>query len=280
MKRIVVKVGSHIISDEGKISEVRVENLCKFLSELMAKFEVILVSSGAISTGMCRTNIKKEGIVNRQILAAIGQPFLMEIYDRFMSKFGQKIAQILLTAGDFDSRKRTKHAKNVVDGLCKHGILPIINENDATGIEEILFGDNDRLASSVANYFNADILVILSDINGYYDADPRENKNAKIRPVVGVLSENELNAKPSAGSQFGTGGIVTKLKAAQFLLENNRAMFLASGFDLSVARAFLLENRQIGGTLFVAENFGKNFAEILGKNGEISGENHAKKGEK
>ncbi|CZE45781.1 glutamate 5-kinase [Campylobacter geochelonis] len=253
MKRVVVKVGSHIISDEGKISEERMQRLCEFLSDLMEKYEVILVSSGAISAGMCRVDIKKEGVVNRQMLAAIGQPFLMENYDRIMSNLGKNVAQVLLTAGDFDSRKRTNHAKNVIDALCERKILPIINENDATGIEEILFGDNDRLSAGVAHYFNADILVILSDIDGYYDADPRANKNAKIIPLISFLSQDELNQKPSAGSQFGTGGIVTKLKAANFLLENNKAMFLASGFELEVARKFLLQNKQVGGTLFKKE---------------------------
>lgn len=253
MKRIVIKVGSHIISDEGKISEERMQKLCEFLADLMRIYEVILVSSGAISAGMCRSDIKKEGVINRQILAAIGQPFLMENYSRLMSHHAKSVAQVLLTAGDFDSRKRTNHAKNAVEALCKKGILPIINENDATGIEEILYGDNDRLSASVAYYFEADMLVILSDIDGYYDSDPRNNPKAKVIPNVESISQSELDQKPDAGSKFGTGGIVTKLKAANFLLENGKSMFLASGFDLGVARAFLLENNQIGGTLFKAK---------------------------
>lgn len=250
MKRIVIKVGSHVISDDGQISSKRVENLCKFLADLMKKYEVIFVSSGAISSGQTRTHIDKNSVLNRQILSSIGQPYLMGIYNEFLTKMGIISGQILLTAADFDSRKRTNYAKDVINGLCKNKILPIINENDALGIEEILFGDNDRLSASVANYCDADLLVILSDIDGYYDDDPRKNKNAKIKKIVSEISQNEVEQKMEAGSKFGTGGIVTKLKAAKFLLENNKKMFLASGFDLQTAREFLLENRQIGGTLF------------------------------
>lgn len=253
MKRIVIKVGSHVISDENKISHERVGKLCEFLAQLMQKYEVILVSSGAISAGVVKTHIKKDSVVNKQMLAAIGQPYLIEVYSGFLSKFNIKAAQILLTASDFDSRKRTKYAKNVIDALCENKILPIVNENDATAIEEIVYGDNDRLSASVTNYFDADILVILSDIDGYYDDDPRQNPNAKVRFLVKNLQEKELSQAPSAGSELGTGGIVTKLKAADFLLKNDKSMFLASGFDLSVARDFLLKNIQNGGTLFTKE---------------------------
>lgn len=250
MKKIVIKVGSHIISEVDHISEERVENLCKFIIELRQKYEIILVSSGAASAGRVKLNITKNGIIAKQILAAVGQPYLMEIYNKFLSKHGVLCAQILLTGLDFDSRKRTLHAKNTIDGLLKNKVLPIINENDATAIEEIVYGDNDRLSASVTNYFDADMLVILSDIDGYYTDDPHKNPDAKLRPLVKEISEEELNQKPLAGSEMGTGGITTKLKAADFLLKNNKEMFLASGFDLSVARDFLLNNNQSGGTLF------------------------------
>ncbi|NLK66731.1 MAG: glutamate 5-kinase [Campylobacteraceae bacterium] len=250
MKRVVIKVGSHVLSNEDGVCVERVGNLCSFLSELMEIYEVILVSSGAISVGMHRSSIEKTSIVNRQILAAIGQPYLMEIYDEAMAKFDTKVAQLLLTASDFDSRKRTTHAKNLVDGLCKNKILPVINENDATAIEEIVYGDNDRLSASVAHYFDADMLVILSDIDGYYDDDPRVNKNAKVLKEVNEIDENALVKPADAGTKMGTGGIVTKLKAADFMLKNGREMFLSSGFDLKIVREFLLNNNQIGGTLF------------------------------
>ncbi|MBO7475589.1 MAG: glutamate 5-kinase [Campylobacter sp.] len=250
MKRVVIKVGSHVLSDENKISQARIANLCEFLAQLMSKFEVILVSSGAINAGRIKSNIEKTSVVNRQMLAAIGQPYLMEIYEKSMAKFGILTAQILLTASDFDSRKSTNYAKGLIDGLLQNKILPIINENDATGIAEIVFGDNDRLSAGVANYFDADLLVILSDIDGYYDKNPSVCKDAKIRSEVNFLSPDELAVPQNAGSKMGTGGIVTKLKAANFLLENGKEMFLASGFDLSVAKEFLLNGKQTGGTIF------------------------------
>lgn len=250
MKRVVIKVGSHVLSDDGSINQNRIDNLCKFISDLSDKFEVILVSSGAISAGQAKFNLPRTSVVNKQILSSLGQPYLMEIYSKTLSKYNKLAAQILLTAGDFDSRKITNHAKNVINGLLENKILPIINENDATGISEIVYGDNDRLSSAVAYYFDADLLVILSDIDGYYDSDPRENKNAKIRPLVTTLSDEELNKTSDTGSKHGTGGITTKLLAAKFLMDNKKDMFLASGFDLSDARAFLLDNNQIGGTIF------------------------------
>lgn len=253
MKRIVIKVGSHILNDEHDVNLQRTTALCEFLCELMGRYEVILVSSGAISIGKTKFDMPKNTVTNRQILAAIGQPYLMEIYDHLLSKGGVRCAQILLAGNDFDSRKKTLYAKNLVDGLIKNKILPIINENDATAISEIVFGDNDRLGASVAVYFDADMLVLLSDIDGYYDKNPSEFKDAKIKSEVFEIAKDELNIKPLAGSEFGTGGIITKLKAANFMLENGKDMFLASGFDLRVVRAFLLDDNQIGGTIFRAK---------------------------
>ena len=250
MKRIVVKVGSHVLSDEHRISEERISKLCQLLAQLTQKYEVILVSSGAINAGRIKSNIEKSSVVNRQMLAAIGQPYLMSIYDKIMANHNIMTAQVLLTASDFDSRKSTGHARNLIDGLLSQSILPIINENDATGIAEIVFGDNDRLSAYAAHFFNADLLVILSDIDGYYDKNPSEYKDAKIQLEINELSEKELSQTVKTGSKMGTGGITTKLKAAEFLLSNNRQMYLASGFDLTAARSFLLENKQIGGTIF------------------------------
>ncbi|MBO7380988.1 MAG: glutamate 5-kinase [Neisseriaceae bacterium] len=250
MQRIVIKVGSHVLSDENTISEMRIEKLCQFLADLMQHYQVILVSSGAITAGRIKSNIEKTSVVNRQMLAAVGQPHLMSIYEKIMQKHSIITAQVLLTAADFDSRKSTGYAKNLIDGLLNNKILPIINENDATGIAEIVFGDNDRLSAYAAHFFNADLLVILSDIDGYYDKNPSEYKDAKIQLEINELSEKELSQTVKTGSKMGTGGITTKLKAAEFLLSNNRQMYLASGFDLTAARSFLLENKQIGGTIF------------------------------
>lgn len=253
MKRIVIKVGTHVLFDDDKMATKRINALCEFIKDLLGKYEVILVTSGSIATGVLRSKIEKKGVVNRQMLAAIGQPYLMEIYNDIFEKFGILTGQILLTEQDLDSRKKTTYFKNMIDGLCQNKILPIINENDALGIKELLFGDNDQLGAAITHRTDADMLVLLSDIDGYYSDDPRQNKNAKIYDEVSEILESQTQMPASAGTDFGTGGIVTKLKAAAYLLEKGRMMFLTSGFDLGVARKFLLENTQIGGTLFKAK---------------------------
>ena len=224
--------------------------LCGLIAELMGVYDVILVSSAAISAGQSKIDLKRDSVVHKQILAAVGQPHLMATYEKKMSVYAKKTAQLLLNAADFDSKHRSTHAKNLVFGLLELGILPIINENDATATAEIVYGDNDRLSADAALCFDAYMLVMLSDIDGYYDSNPNENKNAKIRPVVNTLSEAEIASAGGAGSEHGTGGIATKLMAASMLLAQGKKMFLASGFDLSAVRSFLLDGKQNGGTIF------------------------------
>ena len=249
-KRIVIKVGSHVLSEHGTLCDERMDALCGLIAELMAVYDVILVSSAAISAGQSKIDLKRDSVVHKQILAAVGQPHLMATYEKKMSVYAKKTAQLLLNAADFDSKHRSTHAKNLVFGLLELGILPIINENDATATAEIVYGDNDRLSADAALCFDADMLVMLSDIDGYYYSNPNENKNAKIRPVVNTLSEAEIANAGGAGSEHGTGGIATKLMAASMLLAQGKKMFLASGFDLSAVRSFLLDGKQNGGTIF------------------------------
>ena len=253
MKRIVVKVGSHVLSDQNRLSKTRIEALVEFLFELSKENEVILVSSAAVAAGYSRLKIDKSYLPNRQAIAAVGQPYLISIYRKKFEKFDKEVAQILLTADDFDSRKRTNHAKNTINRLLEYKIIPIINENDATAIEELVFGDNDQLSARVACYFDADILVILSDIDGYYDKDPREHSDAVMKKIVTSIDKKELEVACNPTHTFATGGIVTKLKAAEFMMNNKKDMFMASGFDLSDAKSFLLQNNHQKGTLFVGE---------------------------
>ncbi|NLM99378.1 MAG: glutamate 5-kinase [Campylobacteraceae bacterium] len=250
MKRVVVKVGTHVLSDQNRLSKERMSNLVEFLVALMEKYEVILVSSAAIAAGYSKLKIDKGILNNRQALAAIGQPFLMEAYNKILSKHKKLGAQVLITAQDFDSRKKTKHAKNLINTLLANDILPIINENDATAIDEIVFGDNDQLSAHAAFHFEADLLIILSDIDGYYDKDPRKNSDAKLNLNINSIKEEELHAPCLPGFTFATGGIVTKLKAADFLLKKNLSMFMASGFDLRDAYSFAIDDKHVGGTLF------------------------------
>lgn len=249
-KRIVIKVGSHVLSEHGTLCDERMDALCGLIAELMGVYDVILVSSAAISAGQSKIDLKRDSVVHKQILAAVGQPHLMATYEKKMSVYGRKTAQLLLNAADFDSKHRSTHAKNLVFGLLELGILPIINENDATATAEIVYGDNDRLSADAALCFDAYMLVMLSDIDGYYDSNPSQNKNAKIRPVVNTINKAEIASAGGAGSEHGTGGIATKLMAASMLLAEGKKMFLASGFDLSAVRSFLLDGKQNGGTIF------------------------------
>ena len=249
-KRIVIKVGSHVLSEHGALCDERMDALCGLIAELMGVYDVILVSSAAISAGQSKIDLKRDSVVHKQILAAVGQPHLMATYEKKMSAYGKKTAQLLLNAADFDSKHRSTHAKNLVFGLLELGILPIINENDATATAEIVYGDNDRLSADAALCFDAYMLVMLSDIDGYYDSNPSQNKNAKIRPVVNTINKAEIASAGGAGSEHGTGGIATKLMAASMLLAQGKKMFLASGFDLSAVRSFLLDGKQNGGTIF------------------------------
>lgn len=249
-KRIVIKVGSHVLSEHGTLCDERMDALCGLIAELMDVYDVILVSSAAISAGQSKIDLKRDSVVHKQILAAVGQPHLMATYEKKMSAYGKKTAQLLLNAADFDSKHRSTHAKNLVFGLLELGILPIINENDATATAEIVYGDNDRLSADAALCFDAYMLVMLSDIDGYYDSNPSQNKNAKIRPVVNTINKAEIASAGGAGSEHGTGGIATKLMAASMLLAEGKKMFLASGFDLSAVRSFLLDGKQNGGTIF------------------------------
>lgn len=243
-----------MLSENDELCKERISALCGLLADLRQKYRVILVSSGAVSAGQSKISLERDSVLNKQILAAIGQPHLMATYESFLNVYGMRAAQILLDGIDFDSKKHSTYAKKVVWGLLELGVLPIINENDATAIAEIVYGDNDRLSADAAICFETELLVMLSDIDGYYDSNPSENKNAKIRPVVDKIEDYEIeNCAPKIGSKHGTGGIATKLIAAQMVMEHGIDMYLTSGFDLSAVRSFLLDDQQIGGTLFVGE---------------------------
>ncbi|MDY5557672.1 glutamate 5-kinase [Helicobacter sp.] len=253
--RIVIKVGSAILVENQRINLARIESLVQLISELNATYEVILVSSGAVASGFTALELDKKILANKQALAAIGQPLLMQTYAKALEKYGILSAQVLFSGYDLDSRKRTKNARNAMEVLLKNKVLPIINENDVTTTGELMFlgfGDNDQLSAYVTHFFDASLLTILSDIDGYYEENPKENPNAKMRKIVTSISEKELEAEATPNNAFATGGIVTKLKAAKFLLDNKREMFLSSGKDLSVLRDFLLHNLHEKGTLFTA----------------------------
>ncbi len=251
--RIVIKVGSHVLTENGSVAKVRMLALVELIVALKgADYEVILVSSGAVAAGYTKLPLDRNSVANRQALAAIGQPLLLKMYQEKFAQFDILCSQVLFSADVFDSRKHVKHAKVAIDTLLENRVVPIINENDTVSIEELVFGDNDRLSAHVAHYFDASLLVILSDIDALYDKDPNRYDDAKRRAVVSEISEEELSAEHSPNNEFATGGIVTKLQSADFLMKQGREMYLASGFDLSDVRAFLIENKHLGGTLFKA----------------------------
>jgi glutamate 5-kinase len=253
MKRIVIKVGSHVLTQDGAIAKMRMLALVELIADLKANdYEVILVSSGAVAAGFIQLPLERSSVANKQALAAIGQPLLLKMYQEKFAQFDLLCSQVLFSADVFESQKHTQHAKVAIDTLLKNGVVPIINENDTVSIEELVFGDNDRLSAHVAHHFDAELLVILSDIDAFYDKDPNQYDDAKRRAVVKKILEEELTAEHTPNNEFATGGIVTKLQSADFLMKHGREMFLASGFDLSDVKAFLIEGEHVGGTLFKA----------------------------
>jgi len=253
VQRIVIKVGSHVLTEDGSIAKVRMLALVQLIAALKAhSYEVILVSSGAVAAGYTRLPLDRSSVANKQALAAIGQPLLLKMYQEKFATFDLLCSQVLLSADVFDSSKHIAHAKVAIDTLLENNVVPIINENDTVSVEELVFGDNDRLSAHVAHYFDAKLLVILSDIDAFYDKDPNKYDDAKRRAVVSVISKDELEAAHTPNNEFATGGIVTKLQSADFLMKYRREMFLSSGFDLSDVKSFLVDREHVGGTLFKA----------------------------
>ncbi|MEJ2414272.1 MAG: glutamate 5-kinase [Sulfurimonas sp.] len=251
MKRIVFKVGSSVLTNRDDVAKERMLNLVSLIAEARKKYEVILVSSGAVASGYTALKLDRKKAVSKRVLASVGQPILMHSYKNKFDIYGVDIAQILLTEEDFDSRVHTKIFQDIIDSALTNGILPIVNENDISTIPDQLFGDNDQLSAHVAHYTNADTLIILSDIKGYYDDNPKKNPDAKLLKEVNEIKDADLNQAHSPNNEFATGGIVTKLKAAKYIMGKGRSMFLCSGFDLSAARDFLFTDDREEGTLFI-----------------------------
>ena len=249
MKRLVFKVGTATLYENGKLSK-RIDEIVKLLSELNKDYEIMLVSSGAVGAGYTKCPLDKSKLENKQALAAIGQPLLMREYKERFNKYGITVAQVLLTAADLDSRKRTDYAKKMINVLLENKVIPIINENDSVSVEEILFGDNDQLSAYVTYYFDADMLIVLSDIDAFYTDNPKTNPNAKPIRVVRKIKDEWLKQECNPSDKFATGGIVTKLKAAKFLMDRGIPMYLTNGKNLDSVKD-ILQGKQTNGTLFL-----------------------------
>ncbi|MFY9482878.1 MAG: glutamate 5-kinase, partial [Tissierellaceae bacterium] len=217
--KIVIKIGSSTItSADGTIDKEFMENLAQQVKTLMDEGKrVVIVSSGARIAGVSTIGkwSRKEDINYKQALCAIGQVELMDSYRKIFSNYGIHVAQILLTKEDFESEARTLNIRNTLFTLLDEGVLPIINENDTVCVEEIKIGDNDVLAARTAALWAADILILLSDIEGIYDKNPVTNEDAKLIEVVDDAYELEKNISIGEKSSFGTGGVATKIKAAK-----------------------------------------------------------------
>ena len=174
----------------------------------------------------------------------------MKHYSREFSVHKVIASQILITAKNLEKEDDIQRVKNTINTLIENGVIPIVNENDATSTKELEVGDNDQLSAYITKNTDSNMLIILSDIDAYYESDPRENKDAKILKIVNEIPKEELQKNPTPNNVFATGGIVTKLKAAKYLLDSNKEMFLASGFDLKDVRSYMLDSKHLCGTLF------------------------------
>ncbi len=231
--RIVVKVGTSTLAHSGgRMNIRRIEKLCKVLSDLKnAGNEVVLVSSGAIGMGVGKLSLgeKPTDIPTKQAAAAVGQCELMYTYDKLFTEYNHTVAQVLLVKSDIDNEHRRNNFHNTMSRLLELGALPIINENDTVSTEEIVIGDNDTLSAIVAVETGADLLVLLSDIDGLYTADPHKSNDAKLIEEVYAITPEILALAGSAGSSLGTGGMETKLRAAQIVTEAGTDMIIANG---------------------------------------------------
>ena len=233
--RIVIKVGTSTLAYPTGLLNIRcVETLCRVMSDLKnAGNEVVLISSGAIGMGVGKLGLGKRpsDIPTKQAAAAVGQCELMYTYDKLFGEYNHTVAQILLTGEDVENEKRRTNFHNTMFRLLELGALPIINENDTVATDEIVIGDNDTLGAIVAKNIDADLLVLLSDIDGLYTADPRKHADAKLIPVVEALTPALLALAEGKGSDLGTGGMKTKLRAAQIATEAGMDMIIANGAD-------------------------------------------------
>ena len=247
--RVVVKIGTSTLAHAtGHLNIRRVESLCKIMSDIKnAGHELILVSSGAIGMGVGKLGLRErpKDIPGKQAAAAVGQCELMYIYDKLFSKYHHTVAQLLITGADTRNEQRHQNFTNTLNRLLELGALPIINENDTVATEEIVIGDNDTLAAIVAESVKADLLILLSDINGLYTADPHTHPDAVLLNKVTVVDDAVKKLAGVSSTTQGTGGMVTKLRAAEICLNCGCDMVIANGHDPENLYA-ILEGQDVG----------------------------------
>ncbi len=253
---IVVKVGTSTLSyANGKLNFQRIDKLAAVLSGLQKSGKkIILVSSGAIAVGSGRLGLtsKPYDLADKQALAAIGQAELMKIYQKLFEAREQKVAQVLLTKDIVNLPERRRNASNTLQALLEMDVIPIINENDTVAIDEIVFGDNDTLSAYVACLVQADLLVLMSDIEGLFSSDPRTDSSATLIPLITRMSPQLEQSAKGSGSSFGTGGMITKISAAKVCSQERIPVIITNGILPEVLNQ-ILEGTPTG-TLFYWEN--------------------------
>ena len=254
-KRIVVKVGTSTLTyASGRLNLRRVETLVKVLSDLKnSGRDILLVTSGAIGVGAGKLGLpeRPQDIAGKQAAAAVGQCELMYMYDKLFADYGHVIAQVLLTRDGVDDPVRHRNIVNTLSELIRVGAIPVINENDTVATEEIEFGDNDTLSAQVAVLAKADALVLLSDIDGLFDENPTKNPNAHLIPLVTEIDDDLLSIAGGSGSARGTGGMITKLHAADIAFSADIPMVIMNGADPT--KLYDLVDGEAVGTLFCKE---------------------------
>lgn len=254
-KRIVVKVGTSTLSHStGKLNFQRIERLVRELADLANQGkEIILVTSGAVSAGMDRLGLKEKPktIPEKQAAAAVGQGILLHTYEKIFGEYGQIVAQVLLTREDSVNRKRYANSRNTLLTLLNMDVIPIINENDAVAVDELKIGDNDTLSAMVASIVDADVLIILSDVEGVFTANPQSNPDAALIPEISDITPELEELAGGPGSMRGTGGMYTKIQAAKIAVNSGVVMVIASGFRDGVVREVLSGSNV--GTLFLSK---------------------------
>ena len=256
-KRIVIKIGTSTLTHKtGRLNIRRIERIVKNIADLHnAGHEIVLVSSGAVGLGMAKLGLtsKPKETPLKQACAAVGQCELMYFYDKLFSDYSLNVAQMLLTKYVL-LEGRKENVQNALEELLSYNVIPIVNENDTVAIDELELevGENDSLGAIVATLAGADLLIIMSDIDGLYDSDPHENPDAKLIPVVNEITEDVRKLAGGAGSKLGTGGMITKINAAEIAVENGIDMIIVNGRNPDTLYDIFDESERPG-TLFVAK---------------------------
>lgn len=254
IKRVVVKIGSHSLvhSETGKVDYMKMERLAMELSDYKNRgLEVCLVSSGAIAVGrqLMGYDHRPKTLPEKQALAAVGQARLMALYQRFFAEYNQKAGQVLMTKNTMLNNVNRKNVENTIEELFRMGVIPVVNENDTVNTYEVEFGDNDTLSALVTSLIGADLLIILTDTDGLYSADPRTDENAHLIPEVDKIDAHIMDmVSDTPGSDVGTGGMATKLKAAKIASASGAGMIIANGGDVRILHEIMEGN--VKGTYF------------------------------